>query len=233
MTIKSFFVLAALLFISACQTGPIGGGGERINYAADSRLGPGLPSAARDALYPVFLDTVERGAKGVGQSWGTGPANGTVTPGEYRVANLQPDPRTLLGVDGGLDLSYSFETELGLHVLTRNANLRAGPAEDARVLAVLDAGTAVDVVGKTVGKPFYLIAAGRRVKGYIHESLARKAPGMELDLAGGPVRRAYLCRDFQQTLTLFGDTDRWSGVACDRGEGWRLEPRNAGPQDLF
>lgn len=221
---------AAALLLAACGTGPsIKGGGDRINYAAESRLGSGLPASARAALAPAFVEAMERGQKGVGVSWGTGPANGTVVPGEFRVGNLKPDPRTLLPVDPGLDLDYSFETERGLHALTGNANLRAGPSADARVLATLEGGTAVDAVGKTVGRPFYLIAIGGRIKGYVHESLAKKAPGTELDLAGGPVRRPALCREFQQTLSLFGDSDRWSGVACNRGEGWRLERR--GPDD--
>ena len=223
---KKIALLAALL-LSGCTSGPsIIGGAGRLNYAADSRLGPRLPGSAQEALYPVFLGAMERGRKGVGQSWGTGPANGTVVPGDYRIGNLKPDPRTLLPADPGLDLGYSFETELGLHALTGNANLRAGPAADARILATLEGGAAVDVVGKTVGRPFYLVAIGGRVKGYVHESLAKKAPGTELELAGGPVRRAALCRDYSQTLTLFGDTDRWAGVACDRGDGWRLEPRD-------
>jgi len=216
--------VAALFLLAACATGPSGGGPERINYAAQSRLGSSLPGSAREALAPTFIEAMARGQKGVGVGWGTGPANGVVIPGDFRVGNLRPDPRTLLPVDAGLDLAYSFETELGLHALTGNANLRAGPSTEARVLAMLEGGTGIDVIGKTVGRPFYLVAIGGRVKGYVHESLAKKAPGTELDLAGGPIRRAALCRDYQQTLTLFGDTDRWSGVACDRGEGWRLEP---------
>lgn len=219
-------VLAALA-LGACATGPIGGGDSgRLNFAADSPLGARLPGDARQSLYPVFVEAMERGERGVALSWGNGPANGTVTPGDFKVGNLKPDSRTLLSVDPGLDLNYSYETELGLHALTGDANLRAGPSTEARVLGKLSGGTAVDVVGKTVGHPFYLVAVGGRVKGYVHESLAKKAPGTELELAGGPVRRAARCREFTQALTLFGDNDRWSGVACDRGEGWRLEPRD-------
>jgi len=225
--------VAAACLAAACATGPTGGGLQRINYAADSRLGAGLPGSAREALAPVFVEAMARGQKGAGLSWGTGPANGTVVPGDFGVGNLRPDPRTLLPADPGLDLAYSFETELGLHALTGNANLRAGPSTEARVLATLEGGTGIDVVGKTVGRPFYLVAIGGRVKGYVHESLAKKAPGTELDLAGGPVRRAAMCRYYQQTLTLYGDTDRWSGAACDRGDGWRLEPNDPTRPNIF
>ena len=227
-------VALALLLISACESGPPLVGGGPVNFAADSRLGTELSGAARDALYPVFIDAMEAGRNGVGQSWGAGSASGTVVPGDFKIANLKPDPRTLLAVDPGLDIDYAFETELGLHALSSNANLRAGPDAAARVLAVLDGGTAVDAVGKTVGRPFLLVATGGRVRGYVHESLAKKAPGTELELAGGPVRRAHLCREFRQTITVFGDTDRWSGVACNRGDGWRLEPRDpTQPNALF
>jgi hypothetical protein len=222
---KTLAGLAALV-LTGCGTGPfIGEDVSRVNFAAGSALGASLSPAATSALYEAFIGAVGEGA-GATKSWAGGGASGAVTPGGFKVANLKPDPRTLLPADPGLDLAYSYETELGLHALVSNANLRAGPSNAARIIEVLDGGTAVDVVGKTVGQPFYLIAVGGRVRGYVHESLAKKAPGTELDLAGGPVRRAHPCRDFEQSLTTFGRSDRWTGVACDRGEGWRLEPRS-------
>jgi uncharacterized protein YgiM (DUF1202 family) len=228
--VRQAAIALAFASLAACASAPGGGGGPlpagRINYAADSRLGAGLRAAEIDALYPVFLAAVERGAPGRPQSWAAGATSGSVTPGDYRVGNLKPDPRTLLPVEPGLDLSYRFETELGLYAVTGNANLRAGPSTQARILRVIDAGSAVDAVGRTIGQPFYLVSIAGRVSGYMHESLLRKAPGTELELDGGPTRRAHLCREFLQSLTRMGETERWAGVACDRGQGWRLEPRD-------
>jgi hypothetical protein len=227
MTISRFAAAGALLVLSGCASGPLGGPQGGLNYAAGSGLGRELGEREVDALYPVFLEAVERGRAGEAKLWTAGSASGSVTPGDYFVANLKPDPRTLIPVDGGLDLGHSLETELGLHALKGNGNLRAGPSTEARILAVLEAGTPVDVVGKAAGTPFMLSAIGGRVKGYLHESLLVKAPGTELELAGGPVRRAHLCRAFTQTLAIFGRSDRWTGIACDRGNGWRLEPAAA------
>lgn len=120
-----------------------------------------------------------------------------VIPGDFRVGNLRPDPRTLLPVDAGLDLAYSFETELGLHALTGNANLRAGPSTEARVLAMLEGGTGIDVIGKTVGRPFYLVAIGGRVKGYVHEKPRRKRRARSLILPADP----YGAQPFAATIS--------------------------------
>lgn len=223
-----FAALGAAAFLGAgcASTGPTFGGGP-VNYAAPSSLGAGLGRREVDALYATFTTAVERGPVGEPQVWSAGSYSGAVTPGAYLVGNLKPNPSVLLPVEGRLDLNEAYETDLGLHALTGKANLRAGPSLDAPVLAQLESGTGVDVIGKTVGKPWMLVAIDGVIRGYVHESLMIKAPGSELTLAGGPTRRAHFCRAYSQTLTLFGRTDRWQGVACDRGEGWRLEPGTA------
>lgn len=228
--------LAAVLLLSAaCQTGgPSVGrlGGD--NYAAGSALGAALGGADEAALAAAFIEAVERGAPGVVQEWRGPRASGAVTPGAYLVGNLWPDRRKYMALAGRIDLNDSFETELGLHALTRNANVRSGPSTEAPVLGMLAAGTAVDVVGRTVGKPWALVAVEERIRGYVHASLMIGAPGADVELAGGPTRRAARCRAFEQSLAFAGETDRWSGVACDRGQGWRLEeaPQNA-PAQLY
>lgn len=223
----------AMLAAGCGAGGPYLGRADSVNFAADSAVGAELSSAEQSALATAFLAAMTA-PPGAAKSWRASAAAGAVTPGDYMIGNLKPDPRTLLPADPGLDLAYAFETELGLHALSGNANLRAGPSTAARVIDVLEGGTAVDAVGKTKGYPFYLIAVGGRVKGYAHESLMKKAPGTELELAGGPTRRAAPCRAFEQTLTRFGRSERWSGAACDRGEGWRLEPRDAdAPRSLY
>lgn len=217
-------LLAALaLAVAGCASGgPMLG--ARVNYAAGSSMGHGLGGRELESLSKAFVTAVESGAPGEPVVWSAGSYSGSVTPLGYLVGNLKPDPSTLLPVEGRIELGKTFETEQGLHALTGKANLRAGPSTGARVLTMLEAGTAVDGVGKVVGEPWMLIAIDGVIRGYVHQSLLIKAPGTELELAGGPARRAHFCRAFQQTLSYFGETDRWRGAACDRGAGWRLEP---------
>jgi len=60
------------------------------------------------------------------------------------------------------------------------------------------------------------------VQGYIYKRLMIKAPGTELELAGGPRRQAALCREFSQTMSIYSETDSWDGVACRNDGGWRV-----------
>lgn len=235
MLLRRFSLLAVLVALAGCAggEGPRLGGGD-VNFAAGSRLADTMSGRDVAALHEVFLTAIERGETGATRQWSSGSFQGSVTPGQYLVGNLKPDPATLLPVRGRLELNHAFQTEQGLHALTRNANLRAGPSTDAPVLATLDAGTGVDVVGKLVGQPWMLVAIDGAIRGYVHDSLMIKQPGRELELAGGPTRRAHFCRAFSQSLSAYGQTDRWDGAACDRGEGWRLEPRPENePERLF
>lgn len=218
------FALACVLVAAAgcASVGPTLGG--RVNYAAASSLSRGLGGRELAALSDAFIKAVETGAPGATTTWSAGAYSGSVTPRGYFVGNLKPNPAQLLPLEGRVDLGKMLETEQGLYALTGKANLRAGPSLQAAVLGVLEAGTAVDGVGKVVGEPWMLVAIDGVIRGYVHQSLIIKAPGTELDLAGGPARRAHFCRGFDQTLSYFGETERWSGVACNRGAGWRLEP---------
>lgn len=223
-SLKGFALGALALVLSACAGGGSPFETARVNYAAGSELGRALSSREVDALAAAFVPAISNGASGKSAVWSSGSYSGSVTPGEYFVANLKPDPAMLLPVEGRIEFNDPLQTERGLFVLKGDANLRAGPSMEARVITKLDGGTPADGVGKTVGKPWMLVAINGVVRGYVHESLIVKAPGSELELAGGPTRRAQFCRAFSQTLTLFAQTDHWQGVACDRGEGWRLEP---------
>ena len=223
-SLKGFVLGAIALTMSACAGGGSPFETARVNYAAGSDLGRQLSSREIDALSSAFVPAITGEASGKAVVWSSGSYSGSVTPGEYFVANLKPDPATLLPVAGRIEFNDALQTERGLFVLKGDANLRTGPSMDASVVTKLDGGTSVDGVGKVVGKPWMLVAINGVVRGYIHESLLVKAPGSELELAGGPTRRAQFCRGFSQTLTLFAQTDHWQGVVCDRGEGWRLEP---------
>lgn len=216
------FAALALLVAGCASGGPILGG--RVNYAAGSSMAHGLGGRELDTLSEAFIKAVESGAPGEPVVWSAGSYSGSVTPLAYLVGNLKPNPSILLPVEGRLELGKTFETEQGPHVTTGKANLRSGPSTKASVLDMLEGGTAVDGVGKIVGEPWMLVAIDGVIRGYVHQSLLIQAPGTELELAGGPARRAHFCRAFQQTLTYFGETDRWQGAACDRGAGWRLEP---------
>ncbi|GAB4518195.1 MAG: hypothetical protein Kow00133_03060 [Amphiplicatus sp.] len=235
LTFVRMTAVLTLALTAACETGSIyGSGGGGVNFAVGSTLAGALSGRDVEALYPAFVSAMEAGETGNGVSWRGAEASGVVTPGRYLIGNLKSDPSEMLPLGAAVSLADPMEIELGLHALTSNANVRAGPSLEARVLEQLPAGTGVDVVGKVAGKPWMLVALDGQVRGYIHESLMIKAPGAELMLAGGPTRRPHPCRAFEQSLSVDGRTDRWSGVACDRGAGWRVEPapENA-PTRLF
>ena len=234
--LKRLLLAAGLLAAAACETGkPYGStGGGGVNFTAGSMLGASVSADDMRALYPAFVTAIETGPAGEPVAWRGAGASGAVTPGAYMIGNLKPDPRALLPLAAALSFSETFETELGLYALTRNANVRSGPSTDAKALDQLPSGTGVDVVGKVSGKPWMLVAVDGAVRGYIHDSLMIRAPGAELTLAGGPTRRAHLCRAFKQSLSVGGRSDQWSGVACDRGDGWRVEaPDENAPQRLM
>ncbi|MEM9494856.1 MAG: SH3 domain-containing protein [Pseudomonadota bacterium] len=225
---KGLMAAAALALVSACSSlssGPFSSSSS-VNFAADSSLGAALSPGDRAALADVFVTAMARPAGGSAR-WSGVSARGVVMPGEYVLANLRSDPGVLMPAPRGLDLTHTVETELGLHVLTRNANIRTGPSTERRVAEVLDAGTGVDVVGKIGGQPWMLIAVDGRVRGYVHSSLVIIAPGAELELAGGPRRRPVGCRRFTQRISVSGRNDEWTGAACEIDGEWRLAPRSA------
>lgn len=229
-----YSAVCAAFLLSACSggSGLDFGGGE--NYAAASVLGDKLPASDIRALGPAFLQAVDKGAAGERFDW-RGPSSfGWVKAREACVGNLKADPNDCPAAADGLALDETYETEQGLYALTRNANVRTGPSTDFPVREQLVSGTAVDVVGKVVGKPWMLVEADKKIAGYVHESLMIKAPGTELDLAGGPRRQATSCRSYEQRLSYQGRSDLWEGVACQEEGRWvvKARPRDE-PVKLF
>lgn len=233
--LKKLAAVAAVLVLAGCETLPAGRGfgAERANFAAGSTLGADLQRRDIEALSTTFLSAIETGQTGVQKPWRGSEARGVVTPGEYRIANLRSNPKMLLAAPAGLDIRHVVETELGTYVLTRNSNIRLGPGTDAAIAEILPSGTGVDGVGRVIDRPWMLIASKGTVHGYVSQKLLVKAPGAELTLAGGPRRKPYLCRAFTQRLQVFGRSDEWRGVACNRGDGWRLEIDDNAPARLF
>jgi surface antigen len=231
MRVRALVSIGAL-FAGCATTGGVYGDG--VNYASASALGAGLPPGEARALAPAFIQAVEKGAIGERFDWRGAAASGWVKAREFRVGNLKADPNDAPPVAGGVDLSETYETEQGLYALTRNANVRLGPSTDFPTSEQLLSGTGVVVVGKVVGKPWMLSEVDGEVVGYIHESLMIKAPGTELDLAGGPRREAAPCRAYEQQLSFGGQSDLWSGVACREDGRWVVKGRPADePVKLF
>jgi len=212
--------------LAACSSWPSGGFGSSasVNYASGSSLGAQLAPRDREALAAAFLPAMETGAQGTPHPWSGGRARGVVIPGESMLANLKSNPNIRMPARAGLDLTHRLETELGLYVTIRNANVRTGPSTERRIAEQLSAGAGVDVVGKITGQPWMLVAVDGRIRGYVHASLLVKAPGTELELAGGPRRKPVLCRAFTQRISAYGQSDEWQGAACAYGQGWRLAP---------
>lgn len=229
MCLKSISAVAVSLglamALAGCATGPASGrpGLESsVAFAAGSPLGGELSRGDRDALTKSFEQAVSAGAPGERFDWKGPTAFGWVTAGARVLGDLKPAAATWPEYPAGLFLDETFETEQGLYALTRKANVRSGPSTDFPVINTLEAGVGVTAIGKAVGKPWLLAEYDGRVVGYIHESLAIKAPGTELDLAGGPRRRPQDCRRWEQRISVNGRSDRWEGVACAAGGRWRL-----------
>lgn len=189
-------------------------------YAAGSALEHQFSGADETALAAAFEAAM---ASGTTQGWSGKRAVGEVRPGRFALANLKASPNeTAPAARGDFDLSPAVEIEQGLYVLTRNANVRTGPGTEYPVAVQLKSGDGIEVVGAVVDKDWMLAAKDGVIEGYIYKRLMIKAPGTELELAGGPRRQAELCREFSQTASIYSQTDRWDGVACRSSSGWRV-----------
>ncbi|MEM8771781.1 MAG: SH3 domain-containing protein [Pseudomonadota bacterium] len=209
---------------SACSSLPYLGepvsNGNGENYAAGSSLGPALSGEDERALETAFVAAMETGEV---QIWRGNRASGEVRPGDFSLGNLKADPTTRVpAARGDFHVDSTLETDLGLYVLTRNANVRTGPGTEYAIADTLSSGDGVRVVGRTVNDSWMLASMDGVVRGYIFENLMIKAPGTELELAGGPRREPLACREFEQRLNRFSERDEWSGAACYQGGAWRL-----------
>ena len=217
--------------LAACAGAPgadgLIGRSAGVNYAAGAALAPGLSGRDRAALGEAFVAAMNSGEM---RRWRGERAVGVVMPGGYALGNLYSDPSRLVSAArGDFDLAHVMETELGAHVLTRNSNIRTGPGTDNQIAEVLPSGSGVEVVGRVVGRNWMLVAVDGAVRGYVFGDLLIQAPGSELTLAGGPVKKPVLCRRFTQRVNIYSDREEWRGTACNDGTGWRLV---AGPAIL-
>ena len=209
--------------------------GDSVNFASGSSIDAQLSSADHEALSAAFVTAMNTGAP---QSWRGRRASGAVTPQAYALANLKADPAARIeAVRGDLDLTHVVETELGQYVLTRNSNIRTSPGTDGKAVEVLPSGSGVEVVGRVRDRNWMLIAVNDVVRGYVFGDLLIKAPGSELELAGGPMRKPVLCRTFSQRATIYSQQEEWTGAACNDGTGWRIArepaPDPNAPEELY
>ena len=232
--LKKFTIIgAAFVLLGACSTLPSSGGfsGSSDNFASGSAIGGSLSSGDRKALSHAVVQAMETGQA---QRWAGSSAVGVVTPEHYSLANLKSDPAKRIALaSSAIELNHKMETELGLHVLIRNSNIRFGPGTDKGKAKVLHSGAGVEVVGGVIGKNWVLVAYEGRIVGYIFRDLLIKAPGTELDLAGGPHRTPILCREFTQQINVYSQTDEWTGAACQYGTGWHLAEEPAPEIDPY
>lgn len=209
--------------------------GDEVNFASGSPVADMLNNADKQALAAAVRQAMDTGTA---QSWRGRRAVGAVTPGGYAIANLKADPAMRIdAARGDFDLAHVVETDLGLYVLTRNSNIRTGPGTNNKAAEVLPSGSGVDVVGRVRDKNWMLVSANGSVRGYVFGDLLIKAPGSELELAGGPMRKPILCRKFIQRINIYSERHEWEGAACNDGTGWRparepLPDENA-PEELI
>jgi len=228
---QAFLVCLAGLVLTGCESlSSIGGyGDEAENFAAGSLVAARLAGGDREALGRAVVTAIETGKA---QQWRGSRAAGVVMPGDHSLANLRADPdQRIVLARADIDVSHVMETDLGLYVLTRNSNIRTGPGTENKIAEMLPSGTGVDVVGRTGNGAWMLAAIDGRVRGYIHKSLLIKAPGTELELAGGPRRRPVRCREFTQRISIFSERDEWAGAACHDGARWRPAREPAAPPE--
>lgn len=209
--------------------------GDSVNYAAGAPAAAQLSGADRDALSYAFVRAMDTGAP---QGWTGRRLRGVVEPKAYAIAGLKADPDMRLeAARGDFDLAHVVETDLGQYVLTRNSNVRMGPNVNDRVAEVLSSGTGVEVVGRVRDKNWMLVSYEGVIRGYVYGDLLIKAPGSELELAGGPMRKPTLCREFSQRINHYAERYEWDGAACNDGTGWRLAPEppadEYAPAELF
>lgn len=224
--------IAAAAALAGCASTGGGGGGE--NFAALSPLGAELGGGDARALRTSFLQAMDAGAAGERFDWKGESAFGWVKAREARLGNLKADDNDRPPMPAGLVIDELYETEQGLYALTRNANARLGPSTEHPILTQLVSGTGVTVIGKVVGKPWMLAEENGRIVGYVHDSLMIKAPGTELELAGGPRKPAVFCRAYEQRISVGGRSDQIEGVACRENGRWTLKaPPPDEPQKLF
>lgn len=225
--------IIAAAALGACETIPGIDGGGAPNFAAGHPAGERLGAADREALATAFVAAMDGAGQ---QNWKGRRASGAVVAANFAIAGLEADPDARVSAArGDFDLNHMMETDLGLHVLTRNSNIRIAPDAKAKIAEVLPSGSGVEVVGGVQGRNWMLIAVENTVRGYVFGDLLIKAPGSELELAGGPVRQPVLCRNFRQRIDMDGRRSEWEGAACRTAGGWRIahEPvdENA-PQEL-
>lgn len=220
--------LGALL-IAGCETLPsVGGGAGDSDFASGSALEYRLSGGDREALGQAALAAIESGQT---RAWRGRRASGVVEPVSYSLANLMENPKArIAAARGDLDLAHMMETDLGLYVSTRNSNVRTGPGTDNKVAEMLSSGAGVEVVGRVTNKSWMLVAVDGVVRGYVFQDLLIKAPGTELELAGGPRRRPLLCRELVQRMEVGAERDEWEGAACNDGTGWRAAPPEVDPE---
>ncbi len=209
--------------------------GDSVNYAAGTPVADQLNDADREALAAAVARAMETGTA---QNWRGRRAVGVVTPGGYALANLKADPAARVdAARGDLDLGHVVETDLGLYVLTRNSNIRTGPGTEAKAVEVLPSGSGVEVVGRVRDKNWMLISANGAVRGYVFGDLLIKAPGSELELAGGPMRKPILCRRISQRINIYSTRYEGESAACNDGTGWRPArepaPDENAPEELI
>ena len=219
-------IMAAAMLGGCASLPSVGGvGGGSDNYAAGSPANSVLSGTDRSALATAFQAAMNNSTP---QQWRGNRAVGVVMPGGYGLANLLADPNARIGLaQGDLDLAHVMETDLGPYVLTRNTNLRKGPGTENGVIEILPSGSGVDVVGRIPDNNWMLVSMNGSVRGYVYGNLLIKAPGTELELAGGPMRRPILCREFTQRVSAYSERYQWQGAACNDGAGWRLAPPEA------
>jgi len=123
-------------------------------------------------------------------------------------------------------------------VVTAKSNLRGGPSTDYVIVDSLEKGTVVTVVGKVIGKKWYLLSTNGVGSGFIYASLVKPAPGakepeapeqeqqqnVDDDVVEVVIASGQTCKIITQTVFLDDGAEQSDEVTvCQTGNGnWEL-----------
>ncbi len=186
----------------------------------DSGKAAGWTNGDIEAHRTAFLAALDA-PSGEAVEWTGEHAQGRIIANGARIVLSADDPEGK-PAPVGLRAAGAMELNLGVHVLTSNANVRLGPSTDDKIVATLKAGTRVEVVGRLVRAPWALVAQNGRVRGYVFDELMTQPAGSVSRLAGAALATPVYCRSLEQTATEGDAASAWRSIACKGPEGWRV-----------
>lgn len=253
-------VSAMVLALSACQTTntekkAIGGGiGAIVGGLLGNQVGKGsgrivatIGGAALGAWvgYEIAKHLSEEDQKTMAQSshaaaasgnkitWNN-PKTGVSGVSEVKQTKQTTKPVKVKVLKGKVTETPPIEFENALYRVTENSKVRGGPGTDFVQVGSLKKNKEVTVLGKVIGKDWYLISEKGAGSGYVHASLLQKetkapAPAVTTvaaapsDVVEVTIPSGQTCRIVTQKVKLADGKEEADEVTVCKGpDGWEL-----------